>query len=187
MSNENSNSGLPISWLVCFQYNTGVLGFLNNDLSKISLGSGRLVETKRYRSGGCFQGLQTSPVGALHQPPAPGWPRGQRRTPRGAPARLPASSRASTSPLGPRRRRRTRAPRRGLTRRSRPRAPPRPREPRRPGSRDPHRNGAAGNWPLDFLGPPAGWGRPGGGTRQPRLPPSCFRPGEFKLSLTSVW
>ncbi|XP_063579998.1 small integral membrane protein 15 isoform X1 [Pongo abelii] len=57
-------------------------------------------------------------------------------------------------------------------------------------SQDPHSNGAAGNWPLDFLTP--GWRlrSPVGGTQRPRLPPSCFRSGanctEFKPSLRCV-
>ncbi|XP_019652021.2 small integral membrane protein 15 isoform X1 [Ailuropoda melanoleuca] len=64
---------------------------------------------------------------------------------------------------------------------------PRPRESWKSRSRDRNSNGAAGNWPLDFLRPTRGRGWPVGGTRKPRLPPSCFRPGEFKPSLPSVW
>lgn len=45
------------------------------------------------------------------------------------------------------------------------------------GSWDPQSNGAAGNWPLDFLRPDPGEGRPVGGSGKPPLPSSCFRPG----------
>ncbi|XP_043344421.1 small integral membrane protein 15 isoform X1 [Cervus elaphus] len=77
-------------------------------------------------------------------------------------------------------------------RRRSPRAasPASPRKPRRrptlpafqePGSQDPHSNGAAGNWPLDFLRPDPGEGRAVGGLGESRLPPSCFRPGVYRI------
>lgn len=42
---------------------------------------------------------------------------------------------------------------------------------------DPPSNGAAGNWPLDFLRPDPDWDRPVGGAAKLGLPPSCFRLG----------
>lgn len=51
-------------------------------------------------------------------------------------------------------------------------------------SQDPRSNGAAGNWPLDFLRPDPDWGRPVGGAAKLGLPPSCFRlDGELRVGV----
>lgn len=51
-------------------------------------------------------------------------------------------------------------------------------------SQDQRSNGAAGNWPLDFLRPDPDWGRPVGGAAKLGLPPSCFRfGGELRVGV----
>lgn len=179
---------------------------LQKPLCDPHLGFGRFVETNSFLAaalGSVSRGYRPHPPGPSINGLAPAEEGAVPWLTSGAKAERPRSSGPAPqglsppgtprSPLLPSRKRRPRGPARGQPgRRHTPRsaspaarpqagrrpAPPlRPRESWRSRSRDPHNNGAAGNWPLDFLRPVQGWGRPVGGTRKLRLPPSCFRPG----------
>lgn len=141
-----------------------------------------------------FQGPQTSPTPALHQLSLAGegavsrWLRDKGRGPSAVLdplleacahcASTPAPAGSASLGLGargqPRRRPRAASP-------AAPRKPQRCPAPRPASwklrSQDPPSNGAAGNWPLDFLRPDPDWDRPVGGAAKLGLPPSCFRLG----------
>lgn len=120
----------------------------------------------------------------------PGWPGGQRCGPSGVPDPFQGGLSHASLRANAGRRRCTRAPSQQPAPATTPRsptcrspgtpAPPRP-APRlaswKSRIRGASSNGAAGNWPLYFLRPDPGWGRPVGGAGKRGLPPSCFRPG----------